>query len=141
MAKKTVSRLGVGELELLEMLWRDGPVGLADAHAALGLPIGYTTVQTRLNRLVDKGVVKKSKGRPTQFSAVITREQVNRHDLDLLVSRVNEGEFLPLVAHLVGDRKLSRDEIDQLKVMIEDAEKNSPVSKRKSSRKSKGGSE
>ena len=140
MAKKTVSRLGIGELEVLEMLWRDGPVGLSEAHAALGLPIGYTTVQTRLNRLVDKGVVKKSKDRPTQFSAAITREQVNRHDLDLLVSRVNEGEFLPLVAHLVGDRKLSPDEIDQLKLMIEDAEKNSSGSKRKSSRKGKGGS-
>ena len=140
MAKKKASRLGVGELELLEMLWRDGPVGLSEAHAALGLPIGYTTVQTRLNRLVDKGVVKKSKTRPTQFSAAITREQVSRHDLDLLVSRVNEGEFLPLVAHLVGDRKLSRDEIDQLKAMIDDAENNSLGPKRKPSSKRKGGS-
>lgn len=122
MADKKLARLGTGEIELLEMLWRDGPVSLSEAHEALGQPIGYTTVQTRLNRLVAKGVVKKSKDRPAEYSAAITREQVNEHDLDLLVARVNEGKFIPLVAQLVGDRKLSTVEINQLKSLIEEAE-------------------
>jgi len=65
--RKKISRLGVGELEVLEMLWRDGPVNLSEAHVALGQAIGYTTVQTRLNRLVKKGVVKKSTERPARF--------------------------------------------------------------------------
>ncbi len=120
--KSPFERLGTGELELLEMLWRDGPVNLSEAHEALGQPIGYTTVQTRLNRLVEKGVVKKSKERPAKYLAAITREQVNQHDLNLLVKRVNEGKFLPLVAQLVSDRDLSRGEIDQLKALIAEAE-------------------
>jgi BlaI family penicillinase repressor len=115
-------RLGTGELEVLEMLWRDGPLSLSEAHDAFAQPIGYTTVQTRLNRLVKKGVVKKSKNRPACYSAAVTREQVNRHDLDLLVDRVNQGKFIPLVAHLVNDRRLNQGEIDELKSLIADAE-------------------
>ena len=50
-------RLSAGELEMLQMLWRDGPVTLSEAQRGLRRAIGYTTVQTRLNRLVEKGVV------------------------------------------------------------------------------------
>ena len=130
--KKTspLARLGTGELELMEMLWRDGPVNLSEAHEALGQPIGYNTVQTRLNRLVKKGVVKKSKQRPAKYLAAITCGQVNQHDLNLLVKRVNEGKFLPLVAQLVSDRDLSRGEIDQLKALIAEAEAKEKNSKK-----------
>ena len=131
MGRKKISRLGVGELEVLEMLWRDGPVNLSEAHVALGQAIGYTTVQTRLNRLLKKGVVKKSTERPSQYSAAVTRDEVNRHDLDLLVNRVNEGAFLPLVAQLVGERQLSANEIDQLKSMIATAEKKNKSKKKR----------
>jgi len=137
--KQALARLATGELELMEMLWRDGPVNLSEAHEALGLPIGYTTVQTRLNRLVKKGVVAKSKERPAQYSAAITREQVNQHDLDLLVKRVNDGDFLPLVAQLVGDRNLSRSEINQLKAMVAEAEQKEK--KAKTLTKKRGSSE
>ena len=139
--KQVLARLATGELELMEMLWRDGPVSLSKAHESLGQPIGYTTVQTRLNRLVKKGVVAKSKERPAQYSAAITRQQVNQHDLELLVNRVNDGEFLPLVAQLVGDRNLSRIEIDQLKAMIAEAEKKPGKSGKRSTKKQGGRNE
>lgn len=123
MAKQKIGRLSAGELDLLEMLWREGPVTLSQAHTALDLPIGYTTVQTRLNRLEKKKVVRRTKTRPAKYEAAVTREQINQHDLDLLVNQVNQGAFIPLVAHLVRDRKLSRDDLDQLKSLIADAER------------------
>ncbi len=116
------------------MLWRDGPLNLSEAHESLGQPIGYTTVQTRLNRLADKGIVRKSKNRPSLYSAAISRQQVNQHDLELLVKRVNDGAFLPLVAQLVGDRDLSDEEIKQLKAMIADAERKGSGRKKRGSR-------
>ena len=42
MPKKPSSRLSVGELEVLEVLWRYGPVSLSEAHEQWGKPIGYT---------------------------------------------------------------------------------------------------
>ena len=118
-----VARLAAGEIELVAALWRSGPVTISEAHAALGKPIGYTTVQTRLNRLVAKGVVEKTAARPAKYRAVIEPADVNRSDLDTLVGQVNEGSVVPLVAHLVRDRKVSPAELRELKQLIEQAER------------------
>lgn len=116
-------RLGVGEIELLQMLWRKGAVTILEAQQALGLPIGYTTVQTRLNRLVKKRVARKSKERPAKYSAAITQDDVQRNDLDLLVDRVSDGAVIPLVAHLVNRSSVSPNELTELKELVADAER------------------
>jgi BlaI family penicillinase repressor len=114
-------RLTSGELEILAALWRAGPGTISEVHAALGQPIGYTTVQTRLNRLVAKEVVTKSDERPAHYRAAFGPEEVSRRDLDVL-RRVNSGQVVPLVAYLVRDRMLSRDEISELRQLIDEAE-------------------
>ena len=121
--QRKVPRLAAGELELLQMLWHEGGVTILEAQQALGLPIGYTTVQTRLNRLVKKGVANKSSGRPSKYSAAVTADEVGRNDLDLLVTRVSDGQIAPLVAHLMNRESISRDEICELKQLIAEAER------------------
>ena len=51
-------RLASGEIEILEILWQAGSATISEAHDAHVRKIGYTTVQTRLNRLVEKGLVR-----------------------------------------------------------------------------------
>ena len=122
--KRSVARrLAAGEIEILEMLWQRQPVSIAEAHAALGQRVGYTTVQTRLNRLVEKGIVSRSAERPARYSAAIAPADVSRRDLDVLVDRVNAGRVVPLVAQLVRDRTLSAAEIVELKQLIDEAER------------------
>ena len=134
MAKKSrVPRLAPGELEILQMLWRESGVTILEAQQALGLPIGYTTVQTRLNRLVKKGVAAKTRQRPAKYSAKLTPDDVSQNDLDLLVERVSDGTVVPLVAHLVNRKDLAKSEIQQIKQLIADAER------RLGARKGKGG--
>ena len=129
--KHNTPRLGAGEMELLQMLWREGGVTIMEALHALGLPIGYTTVQTRLNRLVAKHVAAKSKERPAKYSAAISPEDVQITDLDLLVDRVSNGRIAPLVAHLVSRESLSREDICELKRLVADAENRLNVATRK----------
>ncbi|MCA9050156.1 MAG: BlaI/MecI/CopY family transcriptional regulator [Planctomycetaceae bacterium] len=116
------ARLGAGELELLEVLWRCKAVTIAEAQAALDREQGYTTVQTRLERLVAKGVAKKSSGRPAKYSAAVSEQDISRDDLNVLVHRVTRGRVVPLIAHLVNERTLSADEIQQIRDLIETAE-------------------
>jgi len=123
MSKTSPPRLTSGELEILAALWHTGPATISEVHAALGQPIGYTTVQTRLNRLVNKKVVAKSDERPAHYRAGFGPEEVSRHDLEVLVRRVNRGEVVPLVAYLVSDRTLTHDEIDDLRRLIDEAER------------------
>src|SRR5262245_59996942 len=122
MSKTPPPRLTSGELEILAALWSAGPGTISQVHSALGQPIGYTTVQTRLNRLVSKGVVTRSEERPAHYQAAFGPEEVSRRDLEVLVRRVNRGQVVPLVAYLVRDRTLSRDEIEDLRRLIDEAE-------------------
>lgn len=124
MLKKSVPRLAGGELEILQMLWREDAVTIAQAQQALGLPIGYTTVQTRLNRLVKKKVVERSTTRPATYLAMVTQDQVRSVDLDILVERVSEGRITPLVAQLMNRKGITREEIDEIKSLLAAAEKN-----------------
>lgn len=127
---RTLPRLSAAEMELLEMLWREGAVTLSQAHRSLALPIGYTTVQTRLNRLVRKGLVIRADGRPARYEAAVSREEIYAQDLNLLVKRVSGG-VVPLVAHLVRERSLSATEVIELKRLIAEAESRLPADERK----------
>jgi BlaI family transcriptional regulator, penicillinase repressor len=116
-------RLSAGEMEILQMLWRHAGVTLSEAQAALGRAIGYTTMQTRLNRMVEKGVVTRTAQRPARYTAAVAAADVSARHLDLLVERVSGGSVVPMVAHLVRDRALSPGEIAELKELVAEAER------------------
>jgi BlaI family transcriptional regulator, penicillinase repressor len=123
MAKRRAApRLSAGEMEIMAMFWERGELTLSEAHQALGRPIGYTTMQTRLNRLAAKGVLTRSEGRPARYAAAVSAEAVGTGHLDLLVERLRAFQVVPLVAHLVRNRRLSREEVRELKRLIDRAE-------------------
>ncbi|NNE92811.1 MAG: BlaI/MecI/CopY family transcriptional regulator [Verrucomicrobiales bacterium] len=121
-AKSTSTKLSAGEMEIMNVLWKKGPLTIAEAHAAFDRPIGYTTIQTRLNRLAKKGTVKKSEDRPAKYEAAISPDSVSAGHLEQLVENVAQGSVVPLVAQLLSNRKFSNDEIAELKKFIDDAE-------------------
>ena len=125
MAGKSTAYLGAGEMEMLQVLWSEGGVTISEAQRALDRPVGYTTVQTRLNRLVAKGVVRRTAKRPANYHAAVAPEEVSARHLDLLLKRVSQGQVVPLVTHLVKDRRLSSDEIENLKRLVAEAERDS----------------
>ncbi len=121
--KPSNGKLSPGEMEIMGLLWEHGPMTLSQAHERIDRPIGYTTVQTRLNRLVEKGFATRTDDRPAHYDAAISQQDVSANHLELLVDRVTQGNIVPLVAHLVDDRSLTSDEITELKRIIRDAEK------------------
>lgn len=114
-----------GELELLNLLWEHGGLSISEVHELVGRDVGYTTVQTRLNRLVGKGWIEKIKtGRqPTHYAAIIEPQAVRETQLDDFVKKVSQGSVVPLVAHLVQGASLTQEELTELKKMIRDAER------------------
>lgn len=124
--KRKPPRISVGDMEILSMLWERGPLSLAEAHACFGefgRPVGYTTIQTRLNRLAEKGVVRRSGERPARYEAAVKSEEVSARQIDLLLDKVTRGRIVPLVSHLISSSSLSREELRELKQLIAQAEK------------------
>jgi BlaI family penicillinase repressor len=123
--KRKAHRFSAGELEIMSMLWSRGPLTLAEAHrrfGEFGRPVGYTTMQTRLNRLAEKGAVRRSRHRPAKYEAAVDPHEVSARHIDLLLDKVSRGSVVPLVAHLISGRPLKPEEIRQLKRLLAEAE-------------------
>ena len=125
--RKAIPRPSKGDMELLSLLWEHGPMSLSEAHEQLPNDVAYTTVQTRLNRLVAKGLGTREKvGRqPTKYRAAIEPQEISATQLDTLVERVAGGSVLPLVAQLVQKTDFTDSELSELKQLVREAERRS----------------
>ncbi len=108
-------RLLASELEILDVLWQHGPSSIVEVQRQLGSDASYTTVQTRLNRMVAKDLLARSDERPARYSAAISRKSASATDLNFLVQRVAQGHIIPLVAQLIQSHALSPDEYTELR--------------------------
>jgi len=70
--------MGPTEARLMELIWRYGKLTVKNAMFRLGYShnLAYTTVQTILSRLCDKGLLEKQKvGRTYEYSPEIARDR------------------------------------------------------------------
>jgi BlaI family transcriptional regulator, penicillinase repressor len=119
MAESRISRF---EFQLLEKLWDLGPCSVREVQE--GLPEkdrpAYTTVQTMLYRLEEKGVVRRVKkiGNAHLFQAVTTRKAVHRRLIGDLLNFFG-GSAAPVVSHLLETGKLTLADIKELEKRAE----------------------
>lgn len=126
MKKPKAIRLSSGELAIISMFWEQGPLTIAQAHERFerySKPIGYPTMQTRLNRLVEKGYLRRDDHRAAAYEVAITPEQVSAGHLRQILDAIGRQRLIPLVGHLISERPLSLREIDDLKRLVSEAEK------------------
>jgi len=122
MSKRPI-RVTSGEMDLLSMLWAEGPLPLGEAHRRFGhygRPVRYPTMQTRLNRLVEKQLVARSDRRPALYRSLATRDQVSL-GLQEIPATISGGDAVPLVAQLLRDRKLSQEQLIELEQLLAEA--------------------
>ncbi len=114
MAEIRVSRF---ELQLLEKLWKLGPSSVREIQESLpekDRP-AYTTVQTMIYRLEEKGAVRRVKkvGNAHVFQAVLTRKAVHRRLISDLLN-VFGGSAAPVMTHLIETGKLTLSDVKEL---------------------------
>ena len=83
----------------------------------------YTTVQTYMDRLVEKKILKKEKiGLVNFYEALISEKEAMDQVTENLVDRAFQGSFGLLAAHLIGSRQLNPSDLDKIKKMIQEKE-------------------
>lgn len=115
--KQPLIPLSEGEMELLDLLWKLGPSTLTVVHKNCSRSVGYTTIQTRLNRMVEKGVLSRSTDYPALYEAVVETEVASCSFFEK-IAKICGGSLTPLIAHLSEKRELKPDEIAMLKELI-----------------------
>jgi BlaI family penicillinase repressor len=128
MVKRSPSVRGM-ELAVLTVLWECGPCTIREITERL-YPAGgaaqYATVQKLLERLEEKKCVRRDRSaRAHRFWAVVDREQYLADRLRELAEKVCGGSFAPLLSSLVRVERLSTEEREVLKQLVQDIEERS----------------
>ena len=111
------------ELAVMDLLWNSKDRLTARRIREVLYPDAsksqHGTVQRLLQRLEEKGFVERDRELSVHFfSAAISRQHYAGRQLELLAEKLTAGSFTPLLTHLVDQKKITCDEIDQVRAML-----------------------
>lgn len=116
------------ESMVMDVLWQRSPVAAEDVVAALAERQDWqeATIKTLLNRLLNKGAIQAVKdGRRYLYTPVLRREDWMLDQSEGLLSRLFGGRVAPLVAHFSEHRKLSAEDIAELRRLLAEIDEES----------------
>jgi len=118
--QKKPTTLTPGEAELLGLFWQHGPLTLSQTHeiytSGTGTP-ALQTIQTRLNRMVAKNLLRREGSFPAVYSSLIDRENTRGVYFDLIEELAGD-DLAPLLMHLSEKRSLTPEEVDTLESIL-----------------------
>ena len=110
------------ELDILAVLWRRGPSTVREVHDDLNKASGYTTTQKQMQLMLEKRLLTRTERFGVHvYEAGIPREQTQTQILDDLLNRAFDGSSSALVMRALSTKRVSADELDQIRSMIETA--------------------
>ena len=116
-------KLGERELDIMQALWEQGEGTVSDVHRALlgmGRSVAYTTVQTMLNRLEAKGLLRRDRrGRAHLYRPVMKEPAAATVAVRRVIDRFFGGDPAQLATHLVEGAVAPRD-LDRIQALIEE---------------------
>ena len=127
MSKRKPPRPTDGELELLRVLWDRGPSTVREVLTALDprRGTGYTTVLKLLQIMTEKGIVVRDESQRSHVYQARYREQQTQQQLvrDLL-AKAFDGSADKLVMQALKAKKVSAQELAEIRKLIDDLEQN-----------------
>ena len=113
------------ELAIMKVVWKLDKATVRDVYEQLRekRPVAYTTVMTMMKILEEKGYLKKSRvERAYVYKPARPRQQVVGAMVSDFVDRVFDGAASGLLLHLAKDGRLSKDEREHIRRIVEDLE-------------------
>jgi predicted transcriptional regulator len=114
-------KISDAEMQVLQALWDDSPMGATELADRIGAANGWTlaTVKTLLSRLLAKGAIKaETEGRRFRYRPAIKREAVAGRQAGKLVERLFGGRISPLVAQLAEQRDIDPEDLAELEELV-----------------------
>ena len=115
------------ELSVLQVLWEKGRETIRELTDVLypqGTGVHYATVQKLLERLESKKFVRRDRSAWShQFEAVVGRDDLISRRLQLTADKLCDGALAPLLTYLVRGTRLSSQERQSLRTLLDDLER------------------
>lgn len=115
--------LANAELAVMDLLWQNDRLTARRIREQLypdATKAQHGTVQKLLQRLEEKGYVERDRSLSVHlFSAAISRQTCAGQQLESLADKLTAGSFAPLITHLIEKKKISRDEIERIRAILD----------------------
>jgi BlaI family penicillinase repressor len=122
---KSTPRISDREWEIMRVIWREHPIMAAaviERLVAEDASWHPKTVRTLLARLLRKRVLDYQKhGRVYMYEPLVTEQQCVATASESFLDRVFRGSLKPMMAHFVEQRRLSQEELTELRRLLDEA--------------------
>ena len=116
----------------MKVCWNRSPINAQEIIEALAPPASRhpKTVKTLLNRLVKKGALGfKKDGRAYLYEPLVAEQDCVTAESTSFLERVFGGSLQPMLAHFVGQQRLSKAEVAELTKLLNAADSTKPPGK------------
>ena len=111
-------KLTAAEEKLATLIWRDAPITSPDLVALAQQEMKWkkSTTYTVLKKLCEKGVTKNENA---LVSVLLTQDELITHQSRHYIDDSFEGSLPKFITSFIGGRKLTPEQIDELRLLIE----------------------
>lgn len=111
------------ELKIMNVLWQEGDCTAKHISDVLKEETGWNmnTTYTLIKRCISKGAIERTEPN-FMCRALIPKEEVQEAETNELIDKVYDGSVDKLFAALLGRKKLSKEQIQRLKDIVEELE-------------------
>jgi len=111
------------ELKVMCVLWREGDATAKHISDVLKEEVGWNmnTTYTLIKRCMKKGAIERTEPN-FMCHALIPKEEVQEAETNELINKIYDGSVDKLFAALLGRKKLSAGQIENLKQLVKDLE-------------------
>ena len=121
MGERETETLTKLELQIMQVIWREGASTVSAVQEGLEQQLAYTTVQTMLNILERKGKLKrKLRGLAFEYRATVSEDKATGHAVRDLVDRMFGGSSEELGMSLIKSRQIDAKKIAELTQKLEE---------------------
>lgn len=114
------------ELEILQILWKNGLATVREVHEELAKTkdVGYTTTLKLMQIMHEKGLVKRDESMRTHiYQASVKKETTQKHLLSKMIDSLFGGSSTQLVLQALGENKANPDELAQIQALLDNLKK------------------
>lgn len=111
------------ELKVMDILWKEGIVPAKYVADRLTQELGWNknTTYTLIKRCMKKGAIERTEPN-FMCHALIAKEEVQETETNELINKIYDGSVDKLFAALLGSKKLSTEQIEKLKQIVDSLE-------------------
>lgn len=119
------SGLSENEWYIMQVLWEKSSASLRELCDALSESKGWTkhAISSFLKRMLEKGAISVDEsGKVKNYIAVWNKDETILEETQSIMERVYKGNLLLMVSNAVKEQKMTKEEIEELKNMLDSME-------------------